>query len=144
MVEPDDYVYWEDEARTVIRADFSLHAGRVVSAQERVSLIYRAFALAATVRHAVSLLIDLRPPATVQAANWLTLMRQLLEARPANLARVVVVGSHQAALYQRVIDILRRFRLDLAETHFVATLEEAHALLGMGRDEGCSQSAGQR
>jgi hypothetical protein len=143
MVEPDDTVYWEDETRTAIRVDFSLHVGQIVSAQERVSLIYRAYALARTVTHEVSLLVDLRAPVTVRAANWLTLIRQLTEARPANVARVIVVGSRQSALYQRVLDILRHIRTDLVETHFVATLEEAHTLAGIGReaDRGCSAGA---
>ena len=138
MVEPEEYVYFEDEARTVIRVDFSLHAGMVVAAQERVALVYQAFALAETVDHAVTLLLDLRERVTLHPANWLTLIWQMIEDRPANVMRVLVVGSQRAAIYQRVLAVLGRLLQGLPEIHFMEGLEDALVLLdspgAAGRD----------
>lgn len=129
----DEFVQWEDPAQTVIRVDFSPHTDRTVTAQERLAPILHAFHLAGTVSHEVNLLLDLSAPVTIRATNWLTQFRHLNEICPENLRRIIVIGTTRASLYERVLDTLRLFQTVRVEVRFVASLEEAQAMLEVGR-----------
>ena len=132
MREPHEGITWEDAARTAIWVDLGLHGGRTVTAEEWVAPMRQAFTLAEMVPHTVNLLIDARQRPPVRGVNWLTLFRHLNETRPPNLQNVIVLGAVQARLYVRVLATLRRVQPVRGELLFAASLEEAHALLGLG------------
>ncbi len=126
----DERVRWDTDEQALIVVDLSLPPGQMsVTMDERVNPLDEALRLAGTVSHRVDLLIDLREAVILPGGNWLRAIRRLNEEAPDNLGLCVAVGSQVPAVFLRIVNIVRRLQPLKAEVRFVATLEEARALL---------------
>jgi hypothetical protein len=123
-------VNWRDDAQTIITVDLSLAPDRsAITLHERMAPLHDAARLAGTVTHPVALIADLTAARIAPPGNWLTAFRQFYDALPPNVNAVVIVGSRYKPLIQHTISLITAIWSVQVSVAFVATLDDAIALL---------------